>query len=127
MNATTTKIHGQDAVQFAERTGATLFKYADPIEGEREGLSVAEARDIAFEDHRLIYCEVSRIVVDGVRVDLADASEVDRATALVRASNDEGVLPATAMVPLFPGEPTRHTETMLRTALGWIGAVLDDH
>lgn len=46
---------GYDAIDYAEANGLTLAKYADPTEDAREGLTVAEAREIAREDPSLIY------------------------------------------------------------------------
>ena len=54
----TWKIEGNEAIRIALRDGVTLHKYADPTEGYRTGVSVAEARDIAKEDANLIYCIV---------------------------------------------------------------------
>ena len=59
---TTTKtiiLTAQAAIDYAERTGATLCKYADPIEDAREGLTAAEAREIADVDPSLIWVDVS--------------------------------------------------------------------
>lgn len=50
-------LRGVDAIDYAERTGATLCKYADPTEDAREGLSVEEAREIAASDPSLIWVE----------------------------------------------------------------------
>ena len=55
-------ITGNDAIEFAERNGLTLSKYADPIEGAREGVSVDDAREIAREDASLIYVAVTGLV-----------------------------------------------------------------
>ena len=54
----TWKIEGSEAIRIAERDGVTLHKYADPTEGYRQGVSVAEAREIARQDASLIYCLV---------------------------------------------------------------------
>jgi hypothetical protein len=51
---TTTTITGHDAIAYAESTGATLHKHADPVDGARE-VTVDEAREIAREDVGLIY------------------------------------------------------------------------
>jgi hypothetical protein len=40
-------------------TGAKLCKYADPIEGAREGLSAADAAEILCCDAGLLYCDVT--------------------------------------------------------------------
>ena len=61
----TTRIHGLEAIDYADAHGLNLSKHADPIEDAREGLSVDEARDIAEEDSSLIY------------VDMPGASELD--------------------------------------------------
>ena len=53
---TNTKITGFDAIDYAAETGAVLHKYADPMEDEREGLTLDEARDVAREDENLIWC-----------------------------------------------------------------------
>ena len=52
-----TKLHGTEAVDYAERTGAELHKYNDPTEPARDGLSVEEARQICQEDGSLIWCD----------------------------------------------------------------------
>lgn len=52
------RMTGHEAIQYAQRYGLTLNKYADPVEGPREGLSVEEARDVAREDPSLIYVDV---------------------------------------------------------------------
>lgn len=57
MNETIT-VTGRKAIEIAERFGLTLNKYTDPVEGAREGLTVAEAREIASEDPSLIYVQV---------------------------------------------------------------------
>ena len=48
-------ITGYEAIEYAEKNGLTLKKYADPIEDAREGLSPNDAREIAQEDPSLIY------------------------------------------------------------------------
>ncbi len=48
--------------------------------------------------------------------------EARRVRALFRAADAGGVIQAGAMLPLFPGEPTRHTATRLDHALSAIGA-----
>ena len=58
------KVTGMQAIEMAERNGLTLCKYTDPTTEEaREGLSVAEAREIAKEDPALVYIEVSADLV----------------------------------------------------------------
>lgn len=53
-----TTVTGHDAIVHAERTGAPLYKHADPVEGARVGLTVEEARAIAAEDPSLIWTTV---------------------------------------------------------------------
>ena len=70
-------LHGQEAIDWAERHGATLSKYSDPLEAARDGLTVEEAREIAREDPGLIYVVVW--VVDyvlGMRDSLTDISRL---------------------------------------------------
>lgn len=55
----TTILTGLDAIDHATQEGLLLNKYADPTEGPREGLSVAEALEIAAEDASLIWVEVA--------------------------------------------------------------------
>lgn len=50
-------IKGYEAIEFAERNGLTLSKFADPVEGARDGLTVDEAREVAAEDPSLVYVE----------------------------------------------------------------------
>lgn len=52
------RVTGWQAIEAAEQTGATLGKYADPIEGAREGLTVEQAREVAREDPALVYLDV---------------------------------------------------------------------
>lgn len=55
---TTTILTGREAIKAAEERGLELKKYADPVEGAREGLTVEEARQIAHEDPSLVYVVV---------------------------------------------------------------------
>ncbi len=55
----TERFHGYQAINIEEIAGATLCKYADPIEGSRDGLDVESAREIATEDPGLIYLDVT--------------------------------------------------------------------
>jgi hypothetical protein len=48
---------GHDAIACAAASGLTLAKYADPIEGARTGLTVAEAKAVAKVDASLIHME----------------------------------------------------------------------
>lgn len=53
------RIEGGDALDHARANlGVLLNKYADPIEGVREGLSLEEAEEIAREDVSLLWCEI---------------------------------------------------------------------
>jgi hypothetical protein len=51
-------LRGIEAIEYAEKNGLRLSKYADPTEDAREGLTVDEAREIAREDANLIYLTV---------------------------------------------------------------------
>ena len=57
----TTRKTGMDAIEYAEKHGLYLSKFADPTEGERDGLTHYEAREIAREDPGLIYIDVEPI------------------------------------------------------------------
>jgi hypothetical protein len=46
---------GHDAIDYAEAHGLTLNKYSDPMEGARELVDIAEAREIAADDPALIW------------------------------------------------------------------------
>ena len=48
---------GYEALQIAMQTGRPLNKYADPTEGERSWLTVAEAQEIMREDPGLIWID----------------------------------------------------------------------
>ncbi len=97
----TWKIHGREAIRIAERDGVTLHKYADPIEGYRAGVSVAEAREIAKEDAGLIYCIVQP--VGWVGGDAAERNVADyfpgsldglaRSSAKYLGPDDDGIEP----------------------------------
>lgn len=54
----TTRLVGMAAIEAAERMGLQLAKYQDPVEGARDGLTVAEAREVAVVDASLIYMDV---------------------------------------------------------------------
>lgn len=45
----------EDALGAAVEAGYRVNKYADPIEGPREGLTAEEAADVAAEDPSLIW------------------------------------------------------------------------
>jgi hypothetical protein len=47
-------------------------------------------------------------------------------TRIIRASDDEGTIQADDMLRLFPGRPTLHTATDVRTALAAAGATKAD-
>lgn len=53
----TIKLTGETAIKYVEAIGLDggLQKYADPMEGERIGLSPDEAREIASQDPSLIH------------------------------------------------------------------------
>ena len=52
------RLVGWTAISFAEKYGLRLSKYNDPIEMERDGLTVEEAEEIARKDDLLIYLDV---------------------------------------------------------------------
>ena len=49
---------GHDAIDYAETHGLTLNKYSDPMEGARELVEIAEAREIAADDPALVWIEM---------------------------------------------------------------------
>jgi hypothetical protein len=53
------RLEGHEAIDVAEAFGQPLCKYADPVEGARTDLTVAEAREVAREDPRLVYLDVA--------------------------------------------------------------------
>lgn len=53
---------------------------------------------------------------------LVPAAEQARAAALVRASDDFGLVSARALARVFPGDARATRSVHLRTALGWLGA-----
>ena len=52
------RITGWDAIEYAEQHDLLLNKYDDPIEVDREGLSIEEAEDVARVDPGLIYLDI---------------------------------------------------------------------
>ena len=56
-----TRLTGREAIEYAEAHGLALHKYADPIEGARDGVTVDEARDIAREDPSLIWLDADGV------------------------------------------------------------------
>jgi hypothetical protein len=55
----TIRIRGLDAISYADHLGGSigLSKHADPVEGERHGLTQDEAREVARVDASLIYLD----------------------------------------------------------------------
>lgn len=51
------RIHGHEAIEYAEAHGLSLRKYSDPVSGSADGLSIEDARDICREDASLIYVD----------------------------------------------------------------------
>lgn len=58
MTATVTPYFGADAIAYAKAHGMLLNRYGDSTGPAREGLSVAEAEEIAARDPALIYLHV---------------------------------------------------------------------
>lgn len=82
-----TTITGLAAIEMAEREGLTLGKYADPVEGAREGLTPDEAREIAREDPGLVYlvAEVSREQIETLRDEAGEAGDEAQVALCERA------------------------------------------
>lgn len=59
MTTTTQALTGTKAIEYAASHGCLLGKHADPTEPAREGLSVAEAREVAKVDPSLVYLTVA--------------------------------------------------------------------
>ena len=53
------KLHGREAIEYAEATGAVLHHYTTPIEDATDGISQEKAREIAREDPSLVWCEAA--------------------------------------------------------------------
>ena len=85
-------LSGYDAIEYAEREGLTLSKYADPTEDARDGLSIEEARDIAREDPALIYIRIMKPKYHGQ----------DKDAAIARARENGGVAIYSAMPDTDP-------------------------
>lgn len=58
------RISGRKAIALAEAHGLELSMYTSPIEEGRDGLSLAEAQDVASEDPSLIYIDVPQGMFD---------------------------------------------------------------
>lgn len=71
-----TKLTGIEAIEFAERYGMTLRKYADPTEDARGGLNTSEARKIALDDPSLIWLETDLKLIQcetwGLKTDMSE-------------------------------------------------------
>ena len=52
------RLKGFDAISYAEQEGLTLNKEADPIDGPRSGLTIAEAEAIESATPGLIWLDV---------------------------------------------------------------------
>ena len=59
-----TKLTGYAALAHAEAEGLTLRKYADPTEGERTGITIDEAYEIAAQDAGLLWIEAEAACAD---------------------------------------------------------------
>ena len=55
------RLTGLAAIDYAAARGLVLSKYTDPTDEARDGLTVAEAREIARVDPSLIYLELHRV------------------------------------------------------------------
>lgn len=64
-------LYGWDAIEYADQHSLGLSKHADPTDGAREGLTAAEAAEIAKHDCRLVY-----LLVPAVRVEISASDEV---------------------------------------------------
>lgn len=53
-------------------------------------------------------------------------NRIDYIVAIIQAADEGGVIQAGAMVHLFPGEPKRHTTTMLSHALSAAGVTREE-
>ena len=82
-----TRIVGRAAIEYAEATGCSLNKFADPIEGSRDGLSLTEALDVAREDASLIYVDIGPDDVPPITQD-----DMDRAIVRSRLEAAEKLL-----------------------------------
>lgn len=60
------KLIGWDAIRYAVANDMLLRKYADPVEDAREGVTPEQAQEIATDDPRVIYIEITgeHLVVD---------------------------------------------------------------
>lgn len=79
MTTNTSKITGRTALTLAEAFNLELHKHADPTEGARDGLTVAEAREIAREDARLVWVDAEDLpdaAIRGLRSDAAAAGNL---------------------------------------------------
>lgn len=52
------RLTGLAAIDYAAARGLVLSKYTDPTDEARDGLTVAEAREIARVDPSLVYLEI---------------------------------------------------------------------
>jgi DNA-binding transcriptional regulator YiaG len=87
----TTTLTGHQAITYAEATGRTLAKHADPTEDARQGLSPDEARDVAAEDPGLVYIEIE----DAQELDIYE----DNGGTIWLVAEDEGVAVAMGSDP----------------------------
>ena len=66
------RLTGHAAIDYAAVRGLVLSKYTDPTDEARDGLTVAEAREIARVDPSLIYLETAaRSVTNAMTVEAA--------------------------------------------------------
>lgn len=97
---------------------ATNFEH-----GRRERLQAVVDRYRVGEPSRAPERGLIKVGV-GQLAALAPHHEAQRAEALLRASDDLGLVSARALLRLFPGENRSSHSVHIRTALAWIGAHL---
>lgn len=118
--STATRLTGTAAIAHAIAHGLRLNKYEDPTEAAREGLTPAEAREVAREDATLIYLDVPEVGGGG-----------DTETVRMRYAGDTATLtwrPAHAGTPLvLDGAATQwqvadagHSTTRAALLVSWL-------
>jgi len=64
------RLTGFSAIEYAEKESLPLNKAADPIDGPRTGLTIAEAEAIATDDPESIWLDVPRETYYGEQVNM---------------------------------------------------------
>jgi len=110
---------------FSSSTPADIGVTADSTDDDLEEVA---ANALAYADGEVHVITGAEEYLQEMRDEIwdeRDAEREERWEAIDEAADDGGIIQAADMVPLFPGQPTMHTTTDVRSALRAAGAPAD--